>query len=125
MTTESPREALLDRAAAVVSHGDQAPVNEALAHGVPLVLVPMGGEQPIVASQVVAAQAGVRVRSTHLRVDELRLAIEAAIFDPTLRAGAARVREACARAGGHYATADRIEGLTVAALTSVSRRATA
>jgi len=117
LTAESPRANLLDRASAVVTHGGQATVDEALAHGVPLVLAPLGGEQPIVASQVVSAGAGVRVKLGHLRVDDLQAAIEAAMFDPTLRAGAARVRDAGVRAGGHRVAAERMEALSAATLT--------
>jgi UDP:flavonoid glycosyltransferase YjiC (YdhE family) len=106
-----PSSALLALAAAVVTHGDHATVGRGLGHGVPLVVVPLHEEQPVVAQQVVDAGAGVRVRHGGLDVGRLRRAVTSALFDPGLRAGAAKVRDALARAGGPRRAADRIEEL--------------
>jgi UDP:flavonoid glycosyltransferase YjiC (YdhE family) len=110
-TPEVPSSALLALAAAVVTHGDHATVGRGLGHGVPLVVVPLHEDQPVVAQQVVDAGAGVRVRHGGLDVGRLRRAVTSALFDPGLRAGAAQVRDALARAGGPRRAADRIEEL--------------
>ncbi|MFE7118111.1 glycosyltransferase, partial [Streptomyces sp. NPDC057654] len=57
-----PQLDLLPRLSAVVCHSGHNTVCESLWHGVPLVLAPIRDDQPIVAGQVVAAGAGVRVR---------------------------------------------------------------
>ena len=111
VTPEGPSSALLALAATVVTHGDHGTVGRGLGHGVPLVVVPLHGDQPVVAQQVVDAGAGVRVRYGGLSVERLRWAIESAVSDPGSRAGAAKVRDALARAGGPRRAAERIERL--------------
>jgi UDP:flavonoid glycosyltransferase YjiC (YdhE family) len=111
ITPDVPSSALLALAATVVTHGDHATVGRGLGHGVPLVVVPLHDDQPVVAQQVVDAGAGVRVRHGGLDVGRLRRAVGSALFDPGLRAGAAKVRDALSRAGGPRRAADRIEDL--------------
>jgi MGT family glycosyltransferase len=104
-----PQVALLGRAAAVVTHGGQNTVSEALAAGVPLVVAPIRDDQPINAEQVVAAGAGVRVRFGRVRAGGLAAALSEVLDDPGYRAAARRVGESFARAGGAAAAARRIE----------------
>ncbi|MFF7242663.1 glycosyltransferase [Embleya sp. NPDC008237] len=106
-----PQLALLPHLDAVVTHGGHNTVCEALAFGLPLVLAPIRDDQPIVARQVVAAGAGVRVRFGRAHVPELRAAVTDALDRPELRAGACRVRASFAAAGGARAAADRLEKL--------------
>ncbi|GAA2583432.1 glycosyltransferase [Actinomadura fulvescens] len=107
-----PQLLLLPHLNAVVSHGGHNTVCESLAHGLPLVVAPIRDDQPIIADQVVAAGAGVRVRFGRARVPELREAIGAVLDEPRYRAGARRVQASFAAAGGAAAAADRLEGLT-------------
>lgn len=118
VTPEVPSSALLALAAVVVTHGDHGTVGRALGHGVPLVVVPLHDDQPVVAQQVVLADAGVRLRLSRVHAAGLRVAVEAALFEPRLRAGAAKVRDSFARAGGARRAADRIEGLVGTTLTA-------
>ncbi|OLF09715.1 glycosyl transferase [Actinophytocola xinjiangensis] len=107
-----PQLDLLSQVDAVVSHGGHNTVCEALWHGVPLVLAPIRDDQPIVAEQVVAAGAGVRVRFG--RVDAVRLAAAVdTVLDP------ATGHHACAAAIGRVLRAG--DGVLTAAdhLTSV------
>jgi len=120
VTPEVPSSALLALAATVVTHGDHATVGRGLGHGVPLVVVPLHDDQPVVAQQVVDAGAGVRVRHGGLDVGRLRRAVASALFDPGLRASAAKVRDALSRAGGPRRAADRIEELVGAAAFATS-----
>ena len=106
-----PQVELLGRMGAVVCHGGHNTVCEALSMGIPLVVAPIRDDQPIIAEQVTAAGAGVRVRFARVRPAELAEAIEAALFDPELRAGAARVQASFAAAGGAPGAADRLEQL--------------
>lgn len=104
-----PQLALLARASTVVTHGGHNTVCEALAEGLPLVVAPIRDDQPIVAEQVVAAGAGIRVRFARVGAEELRAAVLRALTDPGLRAGAAAVRASFASAGGASAAADAVE----------------
>lgn len=100
---------LLPHLDAVVSHGGLNTVCETLAHGVPLVVAPIKGDQPINASQVAAAGAGVRVSFDRVRPDALRAALLAVLDDPSYRAAAVRVRDSFAAAGGARAAAEHLE----------------
>jgi zeaxanthin glucosyltransferase len=106
-----PLLALMPRLDAVVSHAGMNTVSEALAHGVPLVVAPIRHDQPINAAQVAAAGAGVRVRFGRVTPAQLRGAITAVLDDPAYRAGAGRVRDSFAAAGGAPEAAARLERL--------------
>ena len=81
---------------------------KALAHGVPVVAVPFGRDQPEVARRVEVAGAGVRLPARKLSPDRLRDAVRRAI---ELRPGAERIAAAFAAAGGAVAAADELEAL--------------
>jgi MGT family glycosyltransferase len=106
-----PQLALLPHMSAVVCHGGQNTVNEALAHGVPLVVAAMRHDQPMIARQVAGAGAGIALRFDQLRTTELRNAVRAVLGDPSYRAAAGAVRDSFAAAGGARAAADRLEKL--------------
>jgi MGT family glycosyltransferase len=108
-----PQLALLPHLRAVVCHGGHNTVCEALAHGLPLVVAPIRDDQPIVAEQVVQAGAGVRVRFARVRPPDLAAAVDQALHDPGLAAGAARIQASFAAAGGPAAAADAVESLLV------------
>jgi MGT family glycosyltransferase len=104
-----PHTPLLERAACVVCHAGMGVTQKALAHGVPVVAVPFGRDQPEVARRVEVARAGVRLPAARLRRPErLRDAVHAAI---RLRPGAERIAAAFAAAGGAAAAADELEAL--------------
>ncbi|MFI0724218.1 glycosyltransferase [Streptomyces sp. NPDC021224] len=105
---------LMPRLDAVVSHGGLNTVCEALAHGVPLVVAPIKGDQPLNAARVAAVGAGRRVRFPSARPEELRGALLAVLDDPSYRAAAGRVRDSFAAAGGAAAAARHLEGLLAA-----------
>ncbi|NUK70746.1 glycosyltransferase family 1 protein [Streptomyces lunaelactis] len=106
-----PQLPLLPHLDAVVSHGGHNTVCEALAHGLPLVVAPIRDDQPIVAQQVAAAGAGIRVRFGRARSDELHDALAAVLDDPAHRRAARRIQASFAAAGGAAAAADRLEKL--------------
>jgi MGT family glycosyltransferase len=103
-----PHAPLLDLAACVICHAGMGITQKALAHGVPVVAVPFGRDQPEVARRVEVASAGVRLPARRLRPDRLRSAVRRAI---ELKPGAQRVAAAFAAAGGAAAAADVLEDL--------------
>jgi len=103
---------LMPRLDAVVSHGGLNTVCEALAHGVPLVIAPIKGDQPINAAQVAAAGAGVRVRFARSGPQALREALVAVLDDPSYRAAALCVRDSFREAGGAAQAARLLDALT-------------
>ena len=106
-----PHSAVLDRAVCVVCHAGMGITQKALAHGVPVVAVPFGRDQPEVARRVEVAGAGVRLPARKLNAGRLRAAVHDAIV---LRPGAERVATAFRAAGGTPAAADALEGLAFA-----------
>ena len=120
-----PQLALLARTAAVVSHAGHNTVCEALAHGLPLVVAPIRDDQPIIAGQVEAAGAGVRVRFGRVTAAGLRVAIDRVLSDPDLRAAAARLQASFAAAGGAPAAAAHLEQLAAGAAARAPRDAAA
>jgi MGT family glycosyltransferase len=102
---------ILQRAACVVSHGGMGITQKALAAGVPVCVVPFCRDQFEVARRVQTAHAGTRLHHKRLTPKRLRDAVHAAIDQ---RAGAKRVADSFARAGGASAAADTLEELLAA-----------
>jgi MGT family glycosyltransferase len=103
-----PHAPILRRAAVVVSHGGMGTTQKALAAGVPVCVVPFIRDQLEVARRTEQCGGGTILRPGRLRPDRLRGAVEEAI---ERRAGAERVAEAFAQAGGADAAASALEGL--------------
>ena len=82
--------ALLPWASAIVCHGGLGSVLAALAHGLPVVSVPLGREQPHNAAAVERAGAGLTL-ATDASGDAIRTAVRRATSDLELRASAARL----------------------------------
>ena len=106
-----PMLALLPRLDAVISHGGMNTVSETLAHGLPLIIAPIKNDQPVVASQVARAGAGIRVPFSRVRPAQLREALITILDDPSYRQAAERIRGSFTAAGGAPAAAVRLECL--------------
>jgi zeaxanthin glucosyltransferase len=102
---------LMPHLQAVVCHGGLNTVCEALAHGRPLVVAPIRNDQPIIAEQVAAAGAGIRVRFARADAGTLQGAIEAVLDQPGYRDAAGRIGDSFAAAGGVAASVRHLEEL--------------
>ncbi len=103
-----PQIDLMPHLSAVVSHGGNNTVCEALAHGVPLVVAPVRDDQPVIGEQVVRVGAGLRVRFGRVSAPALRESIVSVLDEPSFRTAARRLRDDFAAAGGAAAAADRL-----------------
>jgi MGT family glycosyltransferase len=99
---------ILGRAACAVTHGGAGVTQKALAAGVPVCVAPFGRDQLEVARRVEVAAAGTRLPAQRLTPVRLRAKIREAM---TMRAGARRVADGFAAAGGPVAAADAFEAL--------------
>jgi MGT family glycosyltransferase len=78
---------VLPHCSAVITHGGHGTVMKGLIAGVPLIVVPLGRDQPDNAARVVHAGAGIRLRK-NATVSALRVAINRIIEDPRYRTAA-------------------------------------
>jgi MGT family glycosyltransferase len=106
-----PQLELLPWLDAVVCHAGHNTVCETLAHGIPLVVVPIRDDQPIIAQQVVDAGVGIRLKYGRVNSDELVEAMLAILERPSYRQAALRMQTAFRAAGGPSAAADCLESL--------------
>ncbi len=99
---------VLARAVCTVCHAGMGITQKSLAHGVPVVAVPFGRDQPEVARRIQVAGAGVRLPARKLTPGRLRAAVRSAI---ELRPGAQRIAVAFAATGGPAVASDVLEQL--------------
>ena len=88
-----PHAHVLPQAAAVVTHAGLGTVHAALAHGLPLVCLPIGRDQPDNAARVAWHGAGLRL-SPKSPPGVIRAAVERVLGDPSFRASARRLAAA-------------------------------
>src|SRR5215210_4580535 len=114
-----PHRPVRERAACVVCHGGMGITQKALAHGVPVCVVPFGRDQFDVARRVEVAGAGSRLPASRLRPERLRSAVREAMGK---KAGAERIAADFAATGGSKAAADALGGLLQSQVSVSSRR---
>ena len=104
-----PQLALLERAALTVCHSGNNTVLESLACGVPVVAVPLNGDQYGVAARLRHSGAGERIELNQLSAQSLRETVGRVLSDPSFAARARAVSASLAQAGGERRAADLIE----------------
>ncbi len=107
-----PHVELMPQASLMVGHGGHGTTMQALAHDLPVVVMPMHPmlDQPMVARSVELAGAG-RVVRKKATADELRPVIASLLDDGPHRAGAAQLGAEIRALPGATGAADLIEGL--------------
>jgi UDP:flavonoid glycosyltransferase YjiC (YdhE family) len=113
----APRVPMLDlmpRLDAVICQAGQSTVNEALVHGVPLVVAPIRLAEPVTAGHVTRAGAGLEVSFADAAPAQLTAAVTAVLDEPGYRAQARRIGAEFAAAGGAAAAAARLAALAAA-----------
>ncbi|MGU3443006.1 macrolide family glycosyltransferase [Bacillus cereus] len=92
-----------------VSHGGMNSSSEALYYGVPLVVVPVTGDQPLVAKRVAEVGAGIRLNRKELTPELLREAVKKVMDDVTFKEKSRKVGESLRDAGGYKKAIEEIE----------------
>jgi MGT family glycosyltransferase len=103
-----PHGPVLERAACVVCHGGMGITQKALAHRVPVCVVPFGRDQDETARHVEVAGAGTRLPARRLNAKRLRDAVHETM---RMGEGARRVADGFEATGGAPAAADAFESL--------------
>ena len=104
-----PQPEVLAHAALFVTHGGMNSVNEAMYAGVPMLVVPQGADQPMVARRVEELGAGLSIRTQDVTEESVRALARRLLHDPRFRAAAATLRGAQHQAGGYRRAADELE----------------
>jgi zeaxanthin glucosyltransferase len=112
----APRLPMLDvmpRLDAVVCQAGQSTVNEALVHGVPLVVAPIRLGEPVTAEHVTRAGAAIAVSFPDAAPAQIAAAVTAVLDEPRYRVRARRISEEYSAAGGTAAAAAHLAALAV------------
>ncbi len=96
---------------AVVSHAGHNTVCETLANGLPLIVTPIKDDQSKVASQVVAAEAGIRLKYLRFKPDDMYNAVVEVIKNPSYKQNAQRIKKSFDNAGGAKRAVDLLKEL--------------
>ena len=88
-----PQAALLPRCALLVCHGGFNSVKEALAQGVPLVILPIAGDQPYCARRCQALGVARVIGPAQRHPQAIRAAVRAVLGDPAYRDRARHMRD--------------------------------
>jgi len=103
-----PQLEVLQYADVFVTHGGMNSSSEALYYGVPLVVIPVTGDQPLVAKRVNEVGAGIRLDRKELTSESLREAVEKVMYDVTFKGNSRKVGESLRNAGGYNRAVDEI-----------------
>jgi MGT family glycosyltransferase len=105
-----PHASVLPHTSAVLCHGSLSTVTTTLAHGVSLVCIPQGREQPLNAARVDACGAGLSVPSD-APASAIAEALRTVLQDPPYRAGAAEMARRTAALGAGAEATRLVEAL--------------
>jgi UDP:flavonoid glycosyltransferase YjiC (YdhE family) len=95
-----PQASILPHCSLVVSHGGSGSVTGALAHGLPMVLVPMGADQPHNAARCEALGVARVLDAVRATPETVRETAAAVLADPAYRRAAERLRDETAALPG-------------------------
>jgi UDP:flavonoid glycosyltransferase YjiC (YdhE family) len=107
-----PHDEIMPSASLLVGHGGHSTTMRALAHGVPLLVLPMHRilDQPMIGKAVAAAGVG-RVLPKTAAVEEIRGAVRSLLQDPSYRHAAETAGARIRSRSGAVVAADELEGL--------------
>jgi UDP:flavonoid glycosyltransferase YjiC (YdhE family) len=106
-----PQAAVLPHCDAAINHGGSGSTIGALAAGVPIVLLPMGADQPLNAERCVALRAGVALDVMRCTPADVRAAVDTVLGEPAYRAAAERMQAEIGALPGPEAAVARLEAL--------------
>ena len=106
-----PQEEVLPFCDVVVSHGGSGSVAGALAYGVPMVLLPMGADQPLNAARCAELGTAVVLDAVSATADDVVAAVTTVVTQPQYRHAAERLRDELAALPGAEHAVALLEGL--------------
>lgn len=106
-----PQSLLLPRCDLVVAQAGLSTVLGSLAHGLPMVMVPLAADQPIHAGRCAALGAGLVIPPAEIAPESIRAGVRAVLGEPGYRAQARRVRDEMASQPGAEQAVTLVERL--------------
>lgn len=104
-----PQPDVLSRAALFVTHGGMNSVSEAIAAGVPMLVVPHGADQPLVARRITELGAGLSIRPGDATVEAVEALARRILDEPRFELAAASLQAAEREAGGYQYAVGELE----------------
>lgn len=95
-----PQLEVLKKTAVFITHGGMNSVQEAIFFSVPMVVIPQGADQPLVAMRVSELEAGVALMPTAVTPERLKQALEKVYLDPRYRRNCKIIAEYFTASGG-------------------------
>jgi UDP:flavonoid glycosyltransferase YjiC (YdhE family) len=108
-----PQSDILPYCSGVVTHGGSGSVLGALAHGLPLVVVPQGADQYKNASRIADAGAGIDLSRQDVTATAVRASVRRILADPAYAAAASQIRAEIAAMPGPEAAVAVLERLAL------------
>jgi zeaxanthin glucosyltransferase len=105
----APQIELLKRAALCITHAGLNTVLESLTHGVPMVAIPIGYDQPGIAARIAHHGVGEFIELDELTTERMRGSLEKVLQDPSYRERANYFQKVIANTRGLDVAADIIE----------------
>ena len=106
-----PQLEVLQQADAFITHAGMNSTSEALYYDVPLVMIPLSSDQPIVAKRVEELGAGITLDRSRLTPEALKSALLQVLNDSSYKEHAKQVGDSLRNAGGYREAANRIMSL--------------
>ncbi|WP_433596289.1 macrolide family glycosyltransferase [Lysinibacillus xylanilyticus] len=103
-----PQTELLKHTKLFITHGGMNSTNEALYNGVPLILLPLSADQPIIAEQVTNIGAGIQLQMQTLTANQLNEAADQVLNNPSIHTAVANIKESFQKSGGYQKAVDEI-----------------
>jgi MGT family glycosyltransferase len=107
-----PQLQILKRADLFITHGGMNSVSEGLWYGVPLVVIPQGSDQYLVAKRVETLKSGLALDKRRITPETLRQAADLVLSDEGIRANIRTIQDSFRQAGGFVRAADEIARAT-------------
>lgn len=91
-----------------ITHGGMNSTHEGLYYGVPLIVIPQSGDQPIIAEQVAYIGAGINIQMQGLTANQLRESADHVLNSPSIHMAVSNIRESFQKSGGYNQAVDEI-----------------
>lgn len=103
-----PQTEILKYTKLFITHGGMNSVHESLYYGVPLIVIPQGADQPVIAGQVAAIGAGIQLEMKGLTANQLRESADHLLNQPSFHKEAEKMKESFQQSGGYQQAVEEI-----------------